>query len=52
MTALLLTLLGLAVVAVVAVLIVRDEPLLADDPVDARALRWPLSDPVAAPDLS
>ena len=52
MTALLLTLLGLAVIAVVAVLVVRGEPLLRDDPVQARALRWPLSEPVVAEDLT
>ena len=51
MTALLLTLLALAVVGVVAVLVARGEPLLVDDPVDPRALRWPVSDPVQPEDL-
>ena len=47
-----MTLLALAVVAVVAVLIARGEPVLTDDPVEARALRWPLSDPIRSEDLS
>lgn len=37
---------GIAIVAGVSVLIARDRPLLADDPVDARALRWPPEGPV------
>lgn len=52
MTALLFTVVALAVVAVVAVLITRGDPVLVDDPVDARALRWPLSDPIQAEDLA
>lgn len=51
MIALLLTLLAVAVVAVVAVLIARGEPVLADDPAQAPALAWPLSDPIQSEDL-
>lgn len=40
--------LGIAVVAGVAVLIVRDRPLVEDDPVGARPLRWS-SDPRVQP---
>jgi DivIVA domain-containing protein len=46
-----MTLLALGVVGLVAVLIARGEPLLVDDPVDARALRWPPGDPVQPEDL-
>ena len=40
MTLLLVTV-AIAVIAGVAILLVRDQPLLEDDPVQARALRWP-----------
>jgi DivIVA domain-containing protein len=50
-TTLLLTLVALAVVGVVAVLVGRGDPLIVADPVEARALDWPLSDPVEPQDL-
>ena len=41
MVLLLLIALALGVVAAVAVLVIRDQPVLTDDPADPRALRWP-----------
>lgn len=49
---LLLVVVALAVVAGVAVLVSRDRPLLADDPVGARALRWPPEGEVSPDDLA
>ena len=49
---LLFVVVGIAIVAGVSVLIARDRPLLAEDPVDARALRWPPDGPVGPGDLA
>jgi DivIVA domain-containing protein len=38
---LLLVVVGIAVVAGAALLVARDQPVLDDDPVEARALAWP-----------
>lgn len=46
-----LTLLAIAVVGVVAVLIARGEPILEEDAVDIRALRWPPDGPLRPDDL-
>ena len=51
MTALLVVV-AMAVVAGVAVLVVRDRPLLEDDPVGAPALDWDPGSPVRAQDLA
>lgn len=52
MELLLLTVVAIAVVAVVAVLVARDQPLIQDDSVAPRALRWPPDGPVQAADLA
>ncbi len=44
--------LAIVVVAGVAVLVVRDRPLIADDPVGARALAWSTEDGVTPQDLA
>ena len=43
---------ALVVVAGIAVLVVRDRPLIADDPVGSRALAWSAQDGVSARDLA
>jgi len=43
---------AIVVVAGIAVLVVRDRPLIADDPVGARALAWPPPDGVRPEDLA
>lgn len=43
---------AIAVVAGVAVLVVRDRPLIADDPVGSRALAWPPGAEVDPQDLA
>jgi len=43
---LLLVVVGIAVVAAVALLVTRDRPVLDDDPVDPRRLVWPPEDGV------
>jgi DivIVA domain-containing protein len=43
---------ALVVVAGVAVLVVRDRPLIADDPVGSRALAWPPPDGIGPQDLA
>lgn len=52
MLMLLLIALALGVVAAVAVLVIRDQPVLADDPADPRALRWPPQGEVGPDDLA
>lgn len=49
---LLLTVVAIAVVAVVAVLVARDQPLIQDDASATRALRWPPDGPVQSGDLA
>ncbi|MGB8022192.1 MAG: DivIVA domain-containing protein [Candidatus Nanopelagicales bacterium] len=49
---LLFVLVAIAIVAAVAVLVVRDAPLMPDDPTPGRPLRWPLAGPVAPADLA
>jgi DivIVA domain-containing protein len=44
--------LAIVVVAGVAVLVVRDRPLIADDPVGSRALAWSTEDGVTPQDLA
>lgn len=44
--------LAIVVVAGVAVLVVRDRPLIADDPVGSRALAWSTQDGVRPQDLA
>jgi DivIVA domain-containing protein len=44
--------LAIVVVAGVAVLVVRDRPLIADDPVGSRALAWSTEDGVRPEDLA
>ena len=41
----------IAVVAGVAVLVVRDQPVVGDDPVDPRRLVWPAEGPVGSADV-
>ena len=43
---LLLVAVGIVIVAGVAVLVLRDQPLIEDDPVRGRALHWPPDGPV------
>jgi DivIVA domain-containing protein len=52
MVPLLLVTLAFGVAAAVAVLVVRDRPVLTDDPADPRALRWPPEGPVGPEDLA
>jgi DivIVA domain-containing protein len=44
--------LAIVVVAGVAVLVVRDRPLIADDPVGSRALAWSTEDGVTPQDVA
>jgi DivIVA domain-containing protein len=49
---LLLVVVGIAIVAGVAVLVARDRPVLEADAVDPRALRWPPDGPVTPASLA
>jgi DivIVA domain-containing protein len=48
---LLLVVVGIVIVAGVAVLALRDQPLIAEDPVRGRALHWPPVGPVTPASL-
>lgn len=49
---LLFVLVAIAIVAAVAVLVVRDAPLIRDDPSPGRPLRWPLAGAIEPADLA
>ena len=49
---LLLVVVGIAIVAGVAVLALRDQPVIEDDPVRGRALHWPPDGPITPDSLA